>query len=83
VNYQAFLILENQGSIHDYLGIKIRKTKERRIKLTQPHLIESILVFLDLLDEQGKPRDKASAQQIPSYVTKQIRPDHDGQPFSY
>jgi hypothetical protein len=54
------LKLKNQGSIHDYLNIKLRKTKEGQIELTQLHLIESILIELELFDEKGKAKDKTS-----------------------
>jgi Reverse transcriptase (RNA-dependent DNA polymerase) len=79
----TFFEIEDQGTIQDYLGIKIRHTNSGQIQFTQPHLITSILVNLELLDSKGKTKENTSTRQLPSLVTKQIGPDFNGPPFSY
>jgi hypothetical protein len=52
---QQFNIGE-EGDICEYLGIKVTKRKDNTITLTQPHLIESILKDLQLLNANAKGR---------------------------
>jgi hypothetical protein len=56
---QSFL-LEDQGSVQDYLGIRIIKDPiYKSISMTQPGLIESVLADLNLLQD-SKPKDTPS-----------------------
>jgi len=68
---QSFL-LEDQGSVHDYLGIQIIKDPHNKsISMTQPGLIESVLADLNLLHD-SKPKDTPSVGIL--------YPDRDGIP---
>ena len=68
---QTFL-LEDQGSVHDYLGIRIVKDHiNKSISMTQPGLIESVLADLNLLQD-SKPKDTPSVGIL--------YPDRDGIP---
>ena len=49
--------------------------------MTQPHLIDSILRDLGLIDDKGNPRKGVNTKELPSLTTKLIGPDRDGDPF--
>ena len=54
---------------------------EEAISLTQPQLIDSILIDVKLLDEDGNPRPNTVMKDLPCMVTRPIGPDPDGEPF--
>lgn len=59
-NVSQTFALEDQGSVQDYLGIRITKeATSKTITVTQPDLIESVLQDLHLLDD-SKPKDTPS-----------------------
>jgi hypothetical protein len=66
--------IEDQGNICDYLGVKVTKTKDGKIKLTQPQLINSIIEDLHFQDNT-KERD------TPALSTQVLNRDQDGEPM--
>ena len=63
--------IEDQGTINDFLGIKVERFPDRVILLTQPNLIESILQDLGLQNaEKGR--------EIPALSTKILTKDESG-----
>ena len=73
--------IENQGNLHEYLGIKIVQAKEGLMTMSQPHLINSILKDLNLVDESMAPRKGVKLKNLPSLTSRQIGPDTDGAPL--
>ena len=45
---------DDQGDVSDFLGIEVTHLKDGSIKLTQPHLIDTILKYLSPREHQGK-----------------------------
>ena len=74
--------VDDRGSIDEYLGEKVQRLDEATILLMQPQLIDSILIDLQLLDEDGKPRPNMDTKDLPCMVTKPIGPDPEGEPFN-
>ena len=74
--------IDDGGSIDEYLGVKVQRLDEATILLTQPQLIDSILINLKLLDEDGKPRPNTATKDLPCMVTKPIGLDPEGEPFN-
>jgi Reverse transcriptase (RNA-dependent DNA polymerase) len=73
--------IEDEGAIDDYLGVKISKGDEPgTFKLTQPHLIDSILEDLQLLNH-GKTASKPA--DTPATFDNRLHKDIDGKPFDY
>jgi hypothetical protein len=68
--------IEDKGEISDYLGVKVTKHQNGSITLTQPHLIQSILSDLHLLDNK-----QATSRTLPALTTKILHPDTEGTPF--
>ena len=60
--------IEDMGNIKDYLGVQVRRTKDGKLLLTQPHLIDSIL---DDLHFQHNTKTK----DVPAPSEKRL--DHD------
>jgi Reverse transcriptase (RNA-dependent DNA polymerase)/GAG-pre-integrase domain len=57
--------ITSQIKVDDFLGVKIgRNEKDQEITFTQPHLIDSILRDLNLLDESNARKLPASTQTI-------------------
>jgi len=60
-NLSQTFLLEDQGSVQDYLGIRIIKDPlNKSISMSQPGLIESVLADLNLLQDQTKHKDTPS-----------------------
>jgi hypothetical protein len=60
-NLSQTFLLEDQGSVQDYLGIRITKDPiNKSISMTQPGLIESVLADLNLLQDQARSKDTPS-----------------------
>jgi len=70
--------IDDGGDMSDYLGVKVMREKDGTIHLTQPHLIESILRDLHLLDIYNK---QATTRSLPALTTKILHPDASGTPF--
>lgn len=74
------LVLEDQGDVTDYLGLNFEKTKDGKIKMTQPHLIDQILEEVNL-------HDKTFSKPIPASPTKILHRDPNQKiikaPFDY
>jgi len=68
--------IEDEGEISDYLGVKITKNHNGTITLSQPHLIQSILLDLHLLNNK-----QATTRTLPALTTKILHPDVEGKPF--
>ena len=66
--------LQDEGDISDYLGIKVTHLSDGKIKLAQPHLIESIIQDLNFM-ENTKPK------QTPALATVILQRDLDGAAF--
>lgn len=77
--------VEDEGTLEDYLGVRVTRNSDGTITFTQPHLINSILHDLGFTHADGtvkgpnKPKDKP----LPYLVTRLIGPDPDGQAFAY
>lgn len=75
--------VDDQGTIEDYLGVQVTRLSNGSFKLSQPHLIDSILRDLGLLDANGQPMPNVKSLSTPSLLTKLIGPDPQGTPFDY
>jgi len=74
--------IEDEGQIDDYLGVKIEKgDEEGTYTLTQPHLINSVLEDLQLLNH-GKAATSKSADTPATFESK-LHQDKGGAPFTY
>jgi hypothetical protein len=72
----------DEGQIEDYLGVRIEKLKDGRIKMSQPHLIQQILQDLNLeqRDRSSKEvRYQAKSQNIPAPSTVILQRDVDSE----
>jgi hypothetical protein len=65
--------VDDGGDLSDYLGVKVTREKNGTINLTQPHLIESILRDLHLIDNK-----QATTRTLPALTTKILHPDATG-----
>jgi hypothetical protein len=73
--------IEDEGDLDDYLGVKIEKDVERgTFKLSQPHLIDSILEDLRLINHGTKP---SKPSETPATFDNKLQKDHAGAPFDY
>jgi len=77
------LNIDDQGDISDYLGVKVDKVKTGGYELTQPQLIDSILLDLDLIHPDGTARPGAKTRPIPALYSKIIGPDRQGEDFNF
>ena len=68
-----------EGSIADFLGVKINKRSDGCIELTQPHLIDSILKDLGLINGRKK---KACYKRTLAKVSCILRSDKDLPPHN-
>jgi hypothetical protein len=68
---EADFDVEDQGDICDYLGVRVDKTKDGKITLTQPQLIKSIIGDMHFQDNT-KERD------TPALSSKILNKDRDG-----
>ena len=75
--------VEDQGTIEDYLGVQVTRLTNGSFKLSQPHLIDSILRDLGLIDANGQPMPNVKSLSTPSLLTKLIGPDPQGATFDY
>ena len=64
--------IDDQGNVSDFLGIEVTHIKDGSIKLTQPHLMDTILKDLDL---QENPKEKST----PALSSQVLHPDVDGE----
>ena len=51
------LNITDEGNVEDFLGVNIEKQEDGSIKLTQPHLIDQIMVDLKMTDNKVKIKD--------------------------
>jgi Reverse transcriptase (RNA-dependent DNA polymerase) len=73
--------IEDEGEIDDYLGVKIEKgTEAGTLLLSQPHLIDSILEDLRLLNH-GQTASKTA--DTPAAFENKLHKDLNGKPFDY
>ncbi len=72
---QSSFNLQDEGSMSDYLGVKITTNQDKTITLTQPQIINSILQDLNLL----KPG--TTGRSLPALTSKILHADHDGDAF--
>jgi len=75
--------VEDEGSIEDYLGVQVTKQQDGSILLSQPDLIDSILMDMGLIGKDGRDLNGVKSRSMPSLSTKRIGPDLDGPPFGY
>jgi len=80
---QSKFSVQDEGNLEDYLGVLIRRQDDGSIHLSQPHLIDSILKDLGLIDSDGKPKKDVKEKDMPALTTKLIGPDPDGPEFDY
>jgi len=74
--------IDVQGDMQEYLGIKVQM-KDDKMHMSQPHLIDSILKDLGLLEIDGKSFSKVTTKHLPLLTTRKITSDKDGPPFTY
>ena len=60
VLHRAF-VMTDEGSLSDYLGVEIKELPNGCIKLSQPHLIQSVLDDLNFNERTGTKKTPASA----------------------
>jgi Reverse transcriptase (RNA-dependent DNA polymerase) len=73
--------IEDEGELDDYLGVKIEKGVEKgTFKLNQPHLIDSILEDLKLINHGTKP---SKASDTPATFDNKLQKDVSGAAFEY
>jgi hypothetical protein len=65
--------VSDEGTISDYLGIKVAILPDGRMSFTQPQLIDSIIADCGLEKPNAKPRD------TPALSTRIVRRDEDGE----
>jgi hypothetical protein len=73
---QAKFNVTDEGKLTDYLGVKIEKLPEGKFKLSQPHLIDSIL------EDLGLDQPNALEKPTPALSSKIIHRDLEGAPFN-
>ncbi len=76
-------IIEDQGNLADYLGVQVSTHGDGTMSLTQPHLIDNILMDLGLLGNDGQPKANAKGRDTPAQTTVLIEPDLNGADFDY
>jgi hypothetical protein len=69
------------GNLDEYLGIKINKDNAGNIHMSQSKLIDSILVNLKLLDENGKLPNNTHTKILPSMFARKIGANPNGSLF--
>jgi hypothetical protein len=79
---QVAFEIEIQGDLTEYIGIKMDKHSNETIHLLQPQLIDSILVHLNLLDNNGKAINNTHRIDLPLMLTRKIQSDSIGMPFN-
>ena len=77
------LNIDDQGSISDYLGVKVEKLRTGGYELTQPQLINSILIDLGLINKDGTDIPGTKSTPTPAVYSRLIGPDENGAPFNY
>ena len=81
---QSIFTLEDQGEVDDYLGVKVEKNVENKsFTLSQPHLIDSILKDLGLIDEQGNCIPGTKTADTPAVPNRKLWHDPNDKPFDY
>ena len=68
--------ITDEGTLADYLGVKIRKDDQGKMTLTQGHMVESILNDLGIDGKSGKPKE------TPAMPSKLLTRDLDGEDFN-
>jgi hypothetical protein len=66
---------QDEGTISDYLGVKITRNPDGTITLTQPQIIDSILQDLNLL------KAGTTGRPLPALTSKILHADSNGTPF--
>ena len=61
---KARFVIEDQGSINDYLGINFEYLADGKIKLSQPHLINQIIEEVNVKPNTKKPTPAASTKPL-------------------
>ena len=72
---QGELRMEDQGDLEDYLGVNIKREADNTFKLSQPHLIQSILNDLNL------DKDNVKGCSTPALSSRILHADLEGEPF--
>jgi histone deacetylase 1/2 len=67
--------VSDEGTISDYLGIKVTHLPDGRLSFTQPQLISSIIADCGLEKQNAKPR------RSPALSTRILRRDEQGEPW--
>jgi hypothetical protein len=66
--------ITDEGSLSDYLGVKIDQLEGGQMSLTQPHLIQQIIIDLGFLEN-------TKGKKTPAVSTKILHRDVDGDDF--
>jgi Reverse transcriptase (RNA-dependent DNA polymerase) len=74
--------IQDQGDLHEYLGIKIDNHSKGSLEMKQPHLIDSILQDFNLLNDKFEPLHSTKIKHLPSLATKRIGSDSTGKPLN-
>jgi hypothetical protein len=68
--------MTDEGTLADYLGVKIEPLENGTIKLSQPHLIDQIIA------DVGFSKEKTKTKSTPAASTVRLHRDVDGEQFS-
>ena len=80
---KAAFEIDVQGSVDNYLGVKVARLPNGSWYFTQPQLINSILVNLGLINTDGTPCSRASSCSTPCNTSKVLGPNKNGHHFDY
>ena len=72
---KAKLNVTDEGDIQDFLGVNIKKQKDGKILLTQPHLVDQILEDLNMT------QDNVKCKSTPAMVSQLLKRDENGEEF--
>ena len=66
--------ITDEGTVDEYLGVKLETQPDGQIKLSQPHLIQQII------DDMGF-RENSTTKDTPALSTQVLQRDNNGKPF--
>jgi len=64
--------ITNEGEVDEYLGVKVEKLQEKRIKMSQPYLIDQILKGLGF-------NERTKVKRTPAIASKILHQDKEGE----
>jgi Reverse transcriptase (RNA-dependent DNA polymerase) len=79
LDLQSKFEVQDEGDLSDYLGVKVQKHADGSIEFTQPHLIDSILEDLKLMENGCRPK----TTDTPCKHDSKMHKDEGGKEFDY